>query len=127
MSWSLLIQDGGHQVVTAYDGRSALESADRFRPQVALLDVGMPHLDGYEVARRIRATPWGREVWLIAVTGWGQAKDRALAGEAGFDEHFTKPLDPAQLARILQKASARLTEKPAQATTNSPPGSDNFQ
>jgi CheY-like chemotaxis protein len=108
MSWSLLIKDGGHEVVTAYDGLAALESAEKFRPQVALLDVGMPHLDGYEVARRIRASGWGREVWLVAVTGWGQAKDRTLAAEAGFDEHFTKPLDPAQLARILQKASSRM-------------------
>jgi signal transduction histidine kinase len=107
MSWSLLIEDGGHQVVTAYDGQSALESAEKFRPQVALLDVGMPHLDGYELARRIRASGWGRDIWLIAVTGWGQAKDRALAGEAGFDEHFTKPLDPAQLAQTLQKACRR--------------------
>ncbi|MEO6080628.1 MAG: response regulator [Steroidobacteraceae bacterium] len=108
MSWSLLIEDSGHQVVTAYDGLSALESAEKFRPQVALLDVGMPHLDGYEVARRIRACTWGHEVWLVAVTGWGQAKDRALAGEAGFDEHFTKPLDPSQLAKTLQKACRKL-------------------
>jgi signal transduction histidine kinase len=117
MSWSLLIEDSGHQVVTAYDGLAALESAEKFRPQVALLDVGMPHLDGYEVARRIRASHWGREAWLIAVTGWGQAKDRAMAGEAGFDEHFTKPLDPEQLTRTLQKAWSRLSEKAAKAGT----------
>jgi signal transduction histidine kinase len=127
MSWSLLIEDGGHEVATAYDGLAALESAERFRPQVALLDVGMPHLDGYEVARRIRASSWGREIWLIAVTGWGQAKDRALAGEAGFDEHFTKPLDPAQLTRILQKACSRLSEKTAPAGTNPAPKANNFQ
>ncbi|MEO6184919.1 MAG: response regulator [Steroidobacteraceae bacterium] len=107
MSWSLLLQDGGHEVLTAYDGLSALESAGQFKPQLALLDVGMPHLDGYELARRIRATSWGSEVWLIAVTGWGQAKDRAMAWEAGFDEHFTKPLDPAQLTETLQKAYRR--------------------
>ncbi len=75
---------------------------ERFRPQLALLDVGMPHLDGYEVARRIRASGWGRDMVLIAVTGWGQARDRELAREAGFDEHFTKPLDPDQLALKLQ-------------------------
>lgn len=121
MSWSLLIEDGGHQVVTAYDGLAALESAEKFRPQVALLDVGMPHLDGYEVARRIRASSWGREAWLIAVTGWGQARDRAMAGEAGFDEHFTKPLDPEQLNRTLQKAWSRLSEKTASAGTISTP------
>jgi len=113
MSWTLLIQEGGHEVATAYDGLSALESAERLRPQVLLLDVGMPHLDGYEVARRIRATDWGREAWLVAVTGWGQARDRALAGEAGFDEHFTKPLDPDQLTRTLQRVCARLPKKSA--------------
>ncbi|MEO8315749.1 MAG: response regulator [Pseudomonadota bacterium] len=121
MSWSLLIEDGGHEVVTAYDGLAALESAEKFRPQVALLDVGMPHLDGYEVARRIRASAWGRDTWLIAVTGWGQAKDRAMAGEAGFDEHFTKPLDPDQLTRTLQKAWSRLSEKAASADSISTP------
>jgi len=108
MSWSALIEDAGHQVVTAYDGRAALEAAEQLRPQVALLDIGMPHLDGYEVARRIRASSWGRDALLVAVTGWGQAKDRALAREAGFDEHFTKPLDPAQLTRALQNASRKV-------------------
>jgi signal transduction histidine kinase len=127
MSWSLLIEDGGHQVATAYDGLSALESAEKFRPQVALLDVGMPHLDGYEVARRIRASSWGGEIWLIAVTGWGQAKDRTLAREAGFDEHFTKPLDPDQLTRILKRAWSRHAEKTAGAGTISAPVANNFQ
>jgi CheY-like chemotaxis protein len=107
-SWSALIEGGGHEVVTAHDGRAALQLAEQFRPQVALLDIGMPHLNGYEVAQRIRASDWGREATLIAVTGWGQAKDRALAADAGFNEHFTKPLDPAQLARALRNASRRL-------------------
>ena len=120
MSWSALIEDGGHQVVTAYDGRAALEAAELLHPQVALLDIGMPHLDGYEVARRIRASTWGREAMLVAVTGWGQAKDRALAREAGFDEHFTKPLDPVQLARALQNASRRLDAAEREETQATP-------
>jgi len=120
MSWSALIEDGGHQVVTAYDGRAALEAAEQLHPQVALLDIGMPHLDGYEVARRIRASTWGREAMLVAVTGWGQAKDRALAREAGFDEHFTKPLDPVQLARALQNASRRLDAAEREETRITP-------
>ena len=120
MSWSALIEDGGHQVVTAYDGRAALEAAELLHPQVALLDIGMPHLDGYEVARRIRASTWGREAMLVAVTGWGQAKDRALAREAGFDEHFTKPLDPVQLARALQNASRRLDAAEREETRITP-------
>jgi signal transduction histidine kinase len=107
-SWSTLIEENGHEVVTAHDGRSALELAEKFRPEVMLLDIGMPHMDGYEVAQRIRSRDWGREAVLIAVTGWGQAKDRAMAAAAGFDEHFTKPLDPSQLARTLRNACRRL-------------------
>jgi CheY-like chemotaxis protein len=95
-------------VVTAHDGRAALELAEKFRPEVMLLDIGMPHMDGYEVAQRIRSRDWGRDAVLIAVTGWGQAKDRAMAAAAGFDEHFTKPLDPSQLARTLRNACRRL-------------------
>jgi signal transduction histidine kinase len=113
MSWSLLMEDSGHQVVTAHDGRAALAAAESFRPQVALLDVGMPHLDGYQLARRIRDSSWGRDMVLVAVTGWGQAKDRAAAREAGFDEHFTKPLDPDQLAQTLRNAWRRLDDAAA--------------
>ena len=108
MSWSALIEQNGHEVVTAHDGRAALELAEKFRPEVMLLDIGMPHMDGYEVAQRIRSRDWGRDAVLIAVTGWGQAKDRAMAAAAGFDEHFTKPLDPSQLARTLRNACRRL-------------------
>jgi signal transduction histidine kinase/ActR/RegA family two-component response regulator len=107
-SWSALIEESGHKVVTAHDGRAALELAESFRPEVILLDIGMPHMDGYEVAQRIRSRDWGSQAVLIAVTGWGQAKDRAMASAAGFDEHFTKPLDPSQLARALRNASRRL-------------------
>jgi CheY-like chemotaxis protein len=72
-----------------------------------LLDIGMPQLDGYEVARRVRGTDWGHDAFLVAVTGWGQAKDRAMAQEAGFDEHYTKPLDPDHLEELLRKAGQR--------------------
>jgi CheY-like chemotaxis protein len=107
-SWAILIESQGHEVMAVYDGLAAMESAASFRPQVALLDIGMPHMDGYEVARGIRASKWGRDVFLVAVTGWGQARDRARAQEAGFDEHHTKPLDPDQLERLLRNASRRL-------------------
>ena len=110
-SWSLLMEDCGHRVVTVHDGLAAVEAAAKFRPQVALLDVGMPHLDGYEVARRIRASPWGTDMLLIAITGWGQARDRDLARAAGFDEHFTKPLDPDQLTQTLRDAGRGLEER----------------
>ena len=113
-NWAALIGDAGHEVVATYDGRAALEAAERFLPQLALLDIGMPHLDGYEVARRIRATAWGDRMYLVAVTGWGQAKDRVMAREAGFDEHYTKPLDPVMLRALLRNAGRK------QATTAEP-------
>jgi CheY-like chemotaxis protein len=72
------------------------------RPEVALLDIGMPGLDGYEVARRVRHGPLGSAVTLIAVTGWGQDRDKAQARQAGFDHHFTKPVDPGRLSELLR-------------------------
>jgi len=91
----------GHEVFSAADGRSALETAARCRPDVALLDIGMPLLDGYEVARQIRAQPWGRRVVLFALTGWGQEADRRRSEEAGFDSHFVKPINLESFAEVL--------------------------
>jgi len=79
----------------------ALESLDIFKPDIALLDIGMPGMDGYELARRIRATPRGNGLVLVALTGWGQADDKQRAAEAGFDEHLTKPVDPDLLSRVI--------------------------
>ena len=90
----------------ANDGRVALAAAEAFRPHVALLDIGMPKLNGYEVARHIRAEPWGKAVILVAMTGWGQAEDKRRAFEAGFDHHFTKPLDLEVLDAFLADALA---------------------
>jgi CheY-like chemotaxis protein len=80
-------------VDVAPDGESALAAAQALRPDVAVLDIGMPGLNGYEVARRIRAEPWGARIRLIALTGWGQAEDVERAHAAGFDHHVTKPVD----------------------------------
>jgi PAS domain S-box-containing protein len=91
----------GYDIRTAYDGAEALQAAEEFRPQAALLDIGMPHTNGYDVARHIRRQPWGREMVLLAVTGWGQAKDRERTLEAGFDHHLVKPVDPKLLATLL--------------------------
>ncbi|HEY2779270.1 MAG TPA: CheR family methyltransferase [Steroidobacteraceae bacterium] len=91
----------GHEVLLAHSGAEALEVASRTRPQVAVLDIGMPVLNGYEVARRIRGETWGEELTLIAVTGWGQESDKRAAYAAGFDHHLTKPVDPAELERLL--------------------------
>jgi signal transduction histidine kinase/CheY-like chemotaxis protein len=100
-SLSILLNDVGYEVRTAEDGVQALETAANFRPDIALLDIGMPKLNGYEVARRLRQQPWGRDVLLIAVTGWGGADHRQQTAQAGFDHHLTKPVDPAALTRLL--------------------------
>jgi signal transduction histidine kinase/CheY-like chemotaxis protein len=96
-----LLQLEGHEVYVAYDGREALEQFRRHAPQAAFLDVGMPMMSGYEVARAIRGLPTGQEVVIIAVTGWGQAGDRNAAFDAGFDHHVTKPVDPAKILALI--------------------------
>jgi signal transduction histidine kinase/ActR/RegA family two-component response regulator len=100
-SLSILLNDVGYEVRTAEDGVQALETAADFRPDIALLDIGMPKLNGYEVARQLRQQPWGREILLIAVTGWGGVDHRQQTAQAGFDHHLTKPVDPAALTRLL--------------------------
>jgi signal transduction histidine kinase len=97
----------GHEVEIAHDGRRALEIAAILHPQIALLDVGMPELNGYDLARRIRAHSWGRHMKLVAVTGWGQDEDRRQALAAGFDEHLTKPIDPQRLIGMIEHPSTR--------------------
>jgi signal transduction histidine kinase len=101
-SLATLLQLSGHEVYTAANGAVALESAEQHRPEVALLDIGMPKLDGYEVARRIRAQPWGARITLVALTGWGQDSDRRRSQEAGFDSHLVKPLDLDKLTDLLE-------------------------
>ncbi len=91
----------GHEVETAYDGQSALRKAQAFRPEVVLLDLGMPGMDGFEVARRLRAMPEGRDVLLVAQTGWGQEEERARTKAAGFDVHLAKPVDIDALMGLL--------------------------
>jgi len=94
----------GHDVRVAYDGAQALELAGEWRPAAAILDIGMPLVDGYEAARRLRAKH-GRAITLIASTGWGQEADRQRAAQAGFDRHLTKPVDPQVLHEILRSCS----------------------
>jgi PAS domain S-box-containing protein len=91
---SMMLELAGHEVQTARDGPEAVEKACEFRPRVILLDIGLPKMNGYEVARRIRQEPWGKDIMLVAVTGWGQFEDKKKAFEAGFDQHLTKPVDP---------------------------------
>jgi CheY-like chemotaxis protein/two-component sensor histidine kinase len=101
MSLSLLLELDGHDVRRAYDGLEALEIAEDFRPEITLLDIGMPKLDGYGAARELRQREWAKEALLVALTGWGQQEDKRLAREAGFDHHMVKPVDPEALRRLL--------------------------
>jgi CheY-like chemotaxis protein len=91
----------GHEVRVALDGPAAIQLADEFRPEVVLLDIGMPNMNGYEVARALRSISWGRDLVLVAVTGWGQEDDQRRSAEAGFDRHMTKPVDPLVLESFL--------------------------
>jgi signal transduction histidine kinase len=100
-SLAMLLRLTGHEVHAAYDGVEGVEAAERVRPEVVLLDIGMPGLNGYDACRRIRGQEWGKDVMLIATTGWGQDEDRRRTGEAGFDAHLVKPVDPQALMRLL--------------------------
>lgn len=104
-SLGALLQMLGADVRVVHDGEAALDAFDAFRPRVTLLDIGMPGMDGYEVARRIRARPDARSAALIALTGWGQEKDRQRTAEAGFDCHLTKPVDINTVAAALASVS----------------------
>jgi CheY-like chemotaxis protein len=101
-----LLELSGHQVQVAYAGEKALAVAGRFQPHVAILDIGLPDINGYELARRIRSAPWGRDIALVAMTGWGQDEDRRRALEAGFDRHLTKPLAADALEALVNELSA---------------------
>ena len=99
----VLLRSLGHETRVAHDGMTALEIAREFRPQVILLDIGMPGLDGYEVARRLRAMNHGQTFRIVAITGWGHETDRKRSKEAGFDLHLVKPVDPSVLVSVLEQ------------------------
>ena len=94
----------GDTVQVVSDGDSVSEACMAFRPDVVILDIGLPGLNGYQVARKIRAETWGRSLLLIALTGWGQEEDKRRATEAGFDHHLTKPIDQQTLEKFLASA-----------------------
>jgi len=102
-SLATLLKIMGNETRTAYDGQAAVEAAGAFRPDVMLLDIGLPKLNGYEACRAIREAPWGRDIVLIAVTGWGQDEDRRRSRDAGFDHHFVKPVSPKELTQLLSE------------------------
>jgi CheY-like chemotaxis protein len=100
-SLSMLLRLYGHDVQVARTGPTAVEIASAFRPDVVLLDIGLPKLNGHEAAQHIRGEPWGRRMVLIALTGWGQDEDRRRSKDAGLDHHMVKPVEPAALMQLL--------------------------
>jgi CheY-like chemotaxis protein len=101
LSFSILLKSSGHEVFTAHDGYNAVQVAIQHQPDVVLLDIGLPGLNGYEVAKRIRQQPGGKEIVLIALTGYGQDTDRLLSAQAGFNYHLVKPARLEQVKEIL--------------------------
>lgn len=104
-SLSMLLKLTGNQTSLAYDGLEALDMAEKLLPEVVLLDLGLPKLSGYDVCRRIREQPWGKDMVLVALTGWAQDEDRRQSHEAGFDHHMVKPVDLADLTSLLNRVS----------------------
>jgi PAS domain S-box-containing protein len=101
-SLAALLSISGHETRMAHDGPEALQQAERFHPDIVFLDIGMPTLDGHETAKQIRKQPWGRNMVLVALTGWGQREDRRRSKDAGFDHHLVKPADPVVVEKLLE-------------------------
>ena len=106
-SLALLLSLAGHETHVARTGPQALARAEALRPDVILLDLGLPGLSGYEVCRRLRAEPWGRTMPIVAITGWGQDDDRQRSKEAGFDGHLVKPIVLDELSALLSERTVR--------------------
>jgi CheY-like chemotaxis protein len=106
-SLAMLLDVMGHETRIAYDGLQAVALAESFRPHAILLDIGMPKMNGYEASQRIREQPWGKEIMLVALTGWAQEEDVRRAQEAGFDRHLVKPVEAAALRAALAEIDAR--------------------
>lgn len=100
---SLLLQSKGHETRVATDGAQAISVADEFKPNCVLLDLGLPRMDGYEVARRLRDRPYGSQVVLVALTGWAGRDIRSRAAEAGFDYHIVKPVNWDEVEKIVRR------------------------
>ncbi len=102
---SALLQLDGNQIEIAYSGTEAIDKGAKFLPQLVLLDIGMPGMDGYHTCRAVRACDWGSNAMIVAVTGWGQETDRRMSREAGFDGHLVKPVEYAALKDLLRRAT----------------------
>jgi CheY-like chemotaxis protein len=106
-SLSMLLKLTGNETSVAYDGEQAVEAAASQRPDVIILDIGLPKLNGYDACRKIRANDWAEGVLIIALTGWGQEEDRRKSAAAGFDAHLVKPVDHSELMRLLSSKVPR--------------------
>jgi CheY-like chemotaxis protein len=101
VSLSTLLELEGHEAIAVHDGFAAIDAAEKHRPDIVLLDIGLPRMSGHEVCRRLRDRPWGKDLVVIALTGWGQSDDRRKSQEAGFDGHLVKPVRYETLAELL--------------------------
>lgn len=106
--------------MTAHDGHEGLQASRTFEPHVVFLDIGLPGMNGYDVARRLRADEQTRAAYLVALTGWGSEEDRQRSSDAGFDLHLTKPVELQTLARVLQQSVSSLHSTQEAATENRP-------
>jgi CheY-like chemotaxis protein len=106
-SLATLLRISGNETALAYDGLEAIEVAEEFAPDLVLLDIGLPKLNGYDAARRIREQPWGKNTMLVALTGWGQEEDRRKSMEVGFNHHLVKPVDHNSLMILLDELRVR--------------------
>jgi CheY-like chemotaxis protein len=106
---SLLLQTKGHETRVSADGADAIAVAELFRPDCVVMDLGLPRMDGYEVARQLRLQPYGRRIVLVALTGWAGKEVRSKAAEAGFDYHLVKPVNWEELERIVESVVPQST------------------
>jgi CheY-like chemotaxis protein len=106
-SLAMLLAFEGHETYKAHDGADAVRTAERVRPDIVLMDIGLPILNGYEACRRIRSQTWGAPITMVAITGWGQEDDHEQSNAAGFDLHLVKPVDHDELLRVVGSARAR--------------------
>jgi CheY-like chemotaxis protein len=105
-SLAMVLQLNGNDVRAVYTGEDCISTAQSFKPEIIILDIGLPGLSGHEVGREIRAAEWGQDILLVALTGWGQESDRQMSAAAGFDHHLVKPVSPDELMELLAGASS---------------------
>ena len=110
-SLGMLLSMAGYSVLVAHSGAEALTLALRERPDVLILDIGMPELSGYDVARGVRQQEWGKQTLLLAISGWDQRQDREASAAAGFDVHLSKPAKPERVEELLAEFSARSEQR----------------